>query len=48
MFADDTKIFREIKTLGDASSIKKDLSVLPFYIVRSSCFILSPQSVFYT
>ena len=28
MFADDTKIFREIKTLGDASSLQKDLSKL--------------------
>ena len=28
MFADDTKIFREIKTLGDASSLQKDLGKL--------------------
>ena len=28
MFADDTKIFREIKTLGDASSLQKDLDKL--------------------
>ena len=28
MFADDTKIFREIKTLGDASSLQEDLGKL--------------------
>ena len=28
MFADDTKIFGEIKTLGDASSLQKDLGKL--------------------
>ena len=28
MFADDTKIFREIKTLDDASSLQKDLEKL--------------------
>ena len=28
MFADDTKIFREIKTLGGASSLQKDLGKL--------------------
>lgn len=28
MFADDTKIFREIKTLGDASSLREDLGKL--------------------
>ena len=28
MFADDTKIFREIKTLGDASSLQGDLGKL--------------------
>ena len=28
MFADDTKIFREIKTLGDASSLQKDFGKL--------------------
>ena len=28
MFADDTKIFREIKTLGDASSLQTDLGRL--------------------
>ena len=28
MIADDTKIFREIKTLGDASSLQEDLGKL--------------------
>ena len=28
MFADDTKIFREIKTLGNASSLQKDIGKL--------------------
>ena len=28
MFAEDTKIFREIKTLGDASSLQEDLGKL--------------------
>ena len=28
MFTDDTKIFREIKTLGDASSLQEDLGKL--------------------
>ena len=28
MFADDTKIVREIKTLGDVSSLQKDLGKL--------------------
>ena len=28
MFVDDTKIFSEIKTLGDASSLQKDLGKL--------------------
>ena len=28
MFADDTKIFREIKTLGGVSSLQKDLGKL--------------------
>ena len=28
MFADDTKIFREMKTLGDASSLQEDLGKL--------------------
>ena len=28
MFADDTKIFREMKTLGDASSLQEDFGKL--------------------
>ena len=35
MFADDTKIFREIKALGDASSLQEDLRKLATCIIRS-------------
>ena len=38
MLADDTKIFREIKTLGDAFSLQKDLGKLATWS-QSSCLL---------
>ena len=39
MFADDTKIFREIKTLDDAFSLQKDLGKLATWSYSSGLLV---------